>query len=160
MEIQHTLFGTIAWILLIIILYSRPLADIFRLRWLFILLRYRRQLGIATGISAMLHIGIYLWGNDYFFSYFAEPSFWAWDNFILWGILAFIALLFPFITSNTLSQKILKKKWKLLQSFSYLAFIFVGVHMWFVKEEVLFTLVPVLVWGMLWLWAYRKKRKR
>jgi sulfoxide reductase heme-binding subunit YedZ len=157
--LEHTLFATISWILLIIILYSRPLADIFRLRWLFILLRYRRQLGIASGVFAMLHIGFYLWGNAYFFSYLSEPSFLKWDNFILWGILAFIALLLPFLTSNNFSQRILKKKWKMLQNFSYLAFIFVGIHTWLVQEDVLFTLVPVFVWGVLWFWAYRKKRR-
>ncbi|NCU41746.1 MAG: hypothetical protein EOM19_03420 [Candidatus Moranbacteria bacterium] len=160
MEIQHTLFGNIAWMLLIIILYSRPLADIFRSRWLFILLRYRRQLGIASGVFAILHIGLYIWGNEYFFSYLSEPSFLEWNNFILWGILAFIVLLFPFLTSNTFSQRILKRRWKTLQNFSYLAFVFVGMHTWLVKEEMLFTFIPVFIWGGLWSWAYIKKKKR
>lgn len=154
MEI-HLFFAKLSWFLLIVILYWRPLAQITKNKFLLQKLIYRKQLGIICGISAFLHAGIFLISSGLLGSYFSNPNFWRPDNFLFWGSLGAVAMFFPLITSNIFSQKILGKKWKALQMFSYPAFIFTGLHIALLKGYWLSGIAPVIVWAVLWLWARR-----
>jgi sulfoxide reductase heme-binding subunit YedZ len=155
MEI-HILFAKISWGLLILILWWRPLAQIANNKFLLRKLPYRKQLGIICGLSAILHVIIYLVGNDLLNIYFTQVSFWSFGNLFGWGNLAFLALLIPLLTSNIFSQRILKGRWKTLQKFSYPAFIFTGIHVALAKGEWIAGLVPVMIWAVLWVWADKK----
>ncbi|MFA5747680.1 MAG: FAD-binding oxidoreductase [Candidatus Absconditabacterales bacterium] len=88
-------------------------------------LKFRRQLGILTFYFAFLHFGIYeilQYKNGInIFADFANP-------FILVGAISLFALLIGFLTSNNYSVKLLKSKRKLIQKFSYIAIIFVIIH--------------------------------
>lgn len=158
MEI-HIVFAKISWILLSIILFWRPLAQILNNKFLLKKLSYRKHLGIICGFSAILHVLIYLIGSGLMSVYFFEESFWSFKNLFGWGNLALLTLLIPFLTSNNFSQKFLKKRWKTLQQFSYLAFIFTGIHVALAKGEWLAGLLPVIIWAVLWIWARKRFSK-
>lgn len=154
----HLLFANISWYLLIGILYIRPLAEIFRWKPFFVILRYRRQLGILCGVSALFHATLYLWGTDALSLYFFDSFFWKLNTLFGWGSFALVAMLFPLMTSNTLSQKFFKRRWKSIQRFSYAAFILAGIHISFVRGEIYSSIVPIFLWAVLLFWAWRKKR--
>lgn len=154
----HVLFAKISWVLLIIILFVRPLADIFRWKFFLKILRLRKELGIICGISAILHVIVYLYSINLLSSYFSNSIFWKLDNFLGWGSLALIAMLFPLLTSNLFSQKLLKRNWKRVQQITYLTFIFTGIHIFLIAGNWFYGLLPVLFWLILWLWAWRIKK--
>ncbi|MEF3692378.1 MAG: hypothetical protein V3574_04980 [Candidatus Moraniibacteriota bacterium] len=155
MEI-HLFFAKLSWFLLIIILYWRPLAQITDNKFLLQKLPYRKHLGIICGISAFLHAVIFLSNSGLWREYFSNPNFWLWDNSLFWGSLAALAMFFPLVTSNTFSQKILGRRWKTWQMFSYPTFVFTGIHVALVRGQWLAGLLPILGWVILWIWARKK----
>lgn len=159
MEI-HILFAKISWLLLIVILIMRPLIEVTGDRNLGYLLRYRKNLGIASGIAALLHVGIFLVGMNLFTTYFTNGIFWSWHSYLGWGSFALVAMMFPLLTSNVFSQRRLRHWWKRVQKISYLVFIFTGVHIAMVKDEWLEAFIPIFIWAILWTWAEIKRAKR
>lgn len=152
----HLLFADASWFLLIVILYSRPLYDIFHWKFFARIVCLRKQLGIFCGIFALLHAGIYLFGTGMLSSYFVDSFFWSPGNFLGWGSFALVAMLFPLLTSNVFSQKVFKKNWKNIQRVSYLAFIFTGIHIAVLKSSFLAGVLPVVIWVILWILAWKK----
>lgn len=159
MEI-HLLFAKISWLLLIVILFVRPLTDIFRWKFLYKILSFRKQLGIACGTAAFLHVLIYLFSIDMLGAYFSNSAFWQGDNLLGWGSFALVAMFFPLVTSNRFSQKLLKQNWKKVQRITYVTFIFVAIHVAFVKQGQLESLLIVFAWLVVWLWAWQKNKQR
>lgn len=153
----HILFAKISWALLIGILLSRPLSDITGWKFFLAIVRKRKILGILCGISAVLHVVIYLSGTKMLGEYFSNPFFWRADNYFGWGSFALVAMLFPLLTSNKLSQRFFHKHWKSLQQFAYPAFIFTGIHISMIKGDWVGGFLPILIWAIVWLWAYLKK---
>lgn len=157
MEI-HKLFAVLSWILLILILYIRPLAEISRGKIFLKSLRYRKHLGILCGISAIFHFFIFIIGSNSLKNYFTQSYFWNLDNFLGWGSFALVFMFFPLFTSNKFSQLILKNNWKKVQQITYLVFIFTGVHIALATGNYVIGLLPILIWSILWVWAWKKRR--
>ncbi len=157
MEI-HLLFAKLAWILLIVVMLLRPLNDIFRLKIFRTGMRYRKYLGIAMGLSALVHIFLFVIGNGLAFSFFLGPV-WSFDTMLGWGMLAIIFTLPPLITSNVFSQKLLKKNWKRVQMLCYFVYIFTAIHVALVNGRILLGLIPLGLWIVFWIWAWIMKKK-
>lgn len=153
----QVLFAKASWILLIIILIARPLNDLFHHKLLVLILRYRKYLGIACGLFAFLHVIFFLMATRGLTDFFSNGLYWRFDNFFGWGSLALILIFFPLITSNKYSQIRLKRYWKKIQQLSYPVFILVAIHVVLVKKE-LSVLIPVIIWFILWLSAFLKKK--
>jgi sulfoxide reductase heme-binding subunit YedZ len=153
----QVLFAKISWILLIIILMSRPLNDLFRHKILILILRYRKYLGIVCGLSAFLHVILFLTSTSSLSSFFTNSLYWRFDNFFGWGSIALILMFFPLITSNKYSQRHLKLYWKKVQRLSYPVFILVAVHVVLVKRDLAVS-IPVVIWMILWVSAFIKKK--
>ncbi len=147
---SHLIFAKASWILLIIILYMRPLAKITGWKKLRQLMPLRKHLGIACGFAALLHVTIYLIGSELITTYFLDGTFWSFTNLFGWGNIALLALLIPFFTSNRISQIYFKSRWKKLQLFAYPAFIFTGIHVSLARHDFLVGIVPVVIWAILW----------
>lgn len=158
MEIHHIIFAKLSWFLLIFILYVRPLADIFRWKIFFEIMRYRKWMGIVCGVSAILHAFLFLYKINSLGSFFTRSAFWHLDSFLGWGSLALVAMMFPLLTSNLFSQKLLKRNWKRVQQVTYLTFVFTGIHVSMVRGSWLSGLVPAVVWVVLWVWAWSLNR--
>jgi sulfoxide reductase heme-binding subunit YedZ len=154
----QVLFAQVSWISLIIILMVRPLNDLVHHKILVLILRYRKQLGIICGVSALLHVILFFYNTRGLGDFFVNSLYWRLDNFFGWGSLALVLILFPLITSNKYSQRHLKRYWKKIQQLSYPVFGLVAIHIILVKEE-LTALLPVAIWLILWILAFIKKKR-
>ncbi len=130
-------FGELSANLLIIILFIGPLAKIFRIRLLALLLGLRRELGILMGYLATVHgLGYVL--DPQWFS-FVIASHWSDDVFginraILFGMLAYVLMLPLLLTSNTLMTRLLGGvRWKRLHRLVYALFFAAIAHRFLIK---------------------------
>jgi DMSO/TMAO reductase YedYZ heme-binding membrane subunit len=157
---MHILFAKLSWFLLVVILYIRPLAEITGSKEIRQFMPMRKYLGIACGITAILHVVMYMIDSKMIITYFTEGMFWRFSNLFGWGNVAFVALMIPFLTSNRASQQYFKNRWKKLQMFSYLAFICGGIHVSLATHSVLVGAVPVVGWAIVWGIAQYKRSAR
>lgn len=155
----HIIFAKISWYILIVIMMMRPLAQVSSSGTLMRLLPYRKYLGILCGFAAIFHVVIFLVTSGIFSIYFFEEQFWTLSNLFGWGNIAFLCLLIPFVTSNRWSQRHLRTRWKKVQLFAYPAFVATAIHVAFATGAYVASLLPLVIWMILWvLAAYRKRR--
>lgn len=159
-------FWSIAWFLLIAVMLIRPLRDIApKCRIFGFISKFRRELWILVWVFWLAHwIGAFM---DYMIkinhskSYFAmliEPYVWDTSWYMFWWMLAWIVAIPLLITSNGISTSILWKHWKTLQRLAYFMFIFVWIHIAVLEKEV-WSMIPVLIWIILWITAFVKNKK-
>ncbi len=143
----YNLWWKIARILLIIIVFSRPLEDILPRIWIFKkIVCIRKWLGILCWSAALAHgIWYFLFNDIAIINIFLNGFYRSVNNLIWWWIRAMIFMIPPLITSNMYCITRLWKNWKLIQSFTYLTFIATAIHVYFVKHELRILLL---------LWAY------
>lgn len=153
-------FWNISWILLITIVYSRPLSNIFdKIVFLKKIVSIRKELWIlcatfwiAHSIWYFLNIGNLWWIFD---SYY-----WRLDNAYWYWIYALIISIPLLITSNIYSMKLFGKNWKRLQRFTYLFFILVVIHISLIKpEDSIWPKIALIAWIIIWIIAYFKQKK-
>lgn len=102
---DHKIFGSIAWIFLIVIMAVRPLSGLFpNFRLFRKILVIRRSLGILSGMAALTHgIGFfYAYPSEIGASYLLAPNL-----MFLYGIIALVFSTLLLITSNNFSVKLL-----------------------------------------------------
>lgn len=145
-------FGEIGWILLLIIMFSKPIYDIApKLTWVGKILPFRRQLGIICGSFILAHgIGAYMIGYKITLQDLSNPS-----NFLLWGALWVLVMLPVLITSNNIAVRLLKKRWKIVQRLAYFFFIFWALHIYLIEKS-WWILIMIIVWILLKLLAANK----
>ncbi len=155
---MHILFAKLSWYLLVVILYIRPLAEVTGSREIRQLMSMRKYMGIACGFAAILHVTLYMIESEMLITYFTDVTFWSFANLFGWGNIAFVALMIPFLTSNSASQKYFTLRWKKLQQVSYLAFIFGGVHVSLATHSIFTGVIPVVIWAIIWGIAQYKRQ--
>lgn len=143
---EYKEFGEIWWMLLLIIMFSKPIYDLFpKFSFLGKVLPLRRQLGIICASLIIAHgVWAYIVGWRIDGSTFANPQ-----DFLLWGFLWAVVAVPLLATSNNFAVKLLKKRWKLLQRLAYFFFIFGVLHIYFIEKE-----IGILV--ILWVWIVMK----
>lgn len=120
---------------------------------------FRRQIGILMYISALVHsmylstIPLIMSGN---FGNFAAIS-----THEFYGSLA-VMILFPvWLTSNDFAQKKLKKFWKTIQRLTYVAIIFIYLHVAAVDRLALFVTMIVMILELFsWIYTFLANRKK
>ena len=122
--------GELSWKLLLLIVFLRPLSDIFpEFKILKRVLPLRKEVGILCGTLAIAHsIGFFLNKGISLENWFVGAQYWDMSQHFFWGILGFIIAVVLTITSNTFSIKLLKRNWKKLHKFTYLFVVFVALH--------------------------------
>lgn len=153
-------FAWAAWITLLIIVLSRPLADILKIKFLYRVETNRKLLGWICSAAAILHIFIYAINFNMPLTFVFNLSYWNFSTSFGWGLLAFVVMLPLLLTSNNYSIKFFKRNWKKIQRLTYLFFIASGVHIYMIGGKWPLTLLPMGVWLILWIWAYLGNRKR
>lgn len=129
-------FGSISLILVMIILFVKPLSVIFqKIDFLKKILMYRREMGVLAFWFAMFH-GILLMFYLKLISQNSLPQFLDIKGMLFWGTIALFLMFLLGITSNTLSQIKLKQNWKKLQYLAYFALAFILIHKAIVKNEI------------------------
>ena len=114
------------------------------LTWLKRLPKYRRGLGIAVFVYALLHLMVHILDNW-------DPQI-LFDDlqrlYLLTGFVSFLLLLLLAVTSNNVSMRRLGgKRWKQLHRVVYLAALLAAVHMFLNEKsdsaQALFLFVPL-----------------
>lgn len=149
--------GLWAFNLLIISLLFTPLSKWFGLRWV----GYRRAVGLWAFAYAVIHVLVFYWlilGAN--LSSFGREL--VQRPYIVLGAGALSLLLLLAATSNQFSMRRLKKRWKELHQWVYLAVMLVAIHaLWQIKGDwgwpILQALVVVLLLGVR-LWWYLQRR--
>ncbi|MFZ3031809.1 MAG: ferric reductase-like transmembrane domain-containing protein [Candidatus Moraniibacteriota bacterium] len=129
-------FGELAGNLLIVILFLSPISKILRMRLLLQAMSLRRELGITMAYLATVHgVGFLL--DPEWFALFIAPywrdDFLAIDPAYLFGMGAYVLTLPLLLTSNSLAQRFLGSKWKLLHRLVYALFVLAIFHRFLVR---------------------------
>ncbi len=155
---EFKLFWENWWRLLVVIIFSRPLRDIFpRIRLLNKIVLLRKELWIICGFFILAHfiwylITFHIWLISIFF-----VNIWKLDSSIMWWILWIIILLPILITSNNYSIIILWKYWKKVQRLTYLFFIFWALHIALINPEKKYIMLFLsILLSLVWFLAYKK----
>lgn len=151
-----------AWKLLILVLFIRPLSDLFtKYKFLKYWVSLRKELWILSWVFAITHVIWYLLYNNIDVSILFSWIFWSPIWYLWWWMYALIMTIILVITSNNYSMKLLKRKWKTIQRLSYLMFIFTAVHIAMINdwEEFLSTLSIVIVYIIIYTWAFLYKKQ-
>lgn len=96
------------------------------------LLHVRRPFGVACFCYAFLHLLFYIFKEGSLTHALTEMSE---KTFLVFGLGAWIILFTLAITSNNWSQRKLKKKWKSLHRWVYVAFILASVHTLLIEKR-------------------------
>jgi rubredoxin/NAD(P)H-flavin reductase/DMSO/TMAO reductase YedYZ heme-binding membrane subunit len=159
-------FWSIAWQIFMVVMFIRPIKDIFpKCRLFKFIAKFRRELWIlvwvfwlAHGIWAFMDYRIMInWAKTYV-EIFLEPYIWNYTWYMFWWMLAWILAIPLLITSNWLSTSILWKHWKTLQRLSYFMFIFTWIHIYLIKKEI-WALIILWIWVLLFIIAFVKNKK-
>lgn len=133
-------YGSMAQVLLLVIVLVSPLAKLFRMKLLYQILGLRRELGIWFGYVAIVH-GLSFMLNPNWAGMFIEPyishPFDIMPRYI-YGFIALVLTLPLLITSNSLSTRILKGNWKRLHYLVYPIFGFMLLHIFLPTRTKLF----------------------
>jgi DMSO/TMAO reductase YedYZ heme-binding membrane subunit len=129
--------GNLAETMLVGILFLSPLATIFRMRLLALLMGLRREFGILMGCFALVHGAAYFVDPASFSQNIApylNASFFSMQPLFYFGIVA-LALTLPLLfTSNNVSVRLLgSQKWKHVHRIVYTLLFVVLLHVLFLR---------------------------
>ncbi len=149
-------FWEYSYNLLIFILLISPLFKIFpKIKILSKIILLRREIWIIIWNFLIAHIiWFFIKNNINVFDFLNKKIFNLW-SFYFWWIWWTIFMFFPFITSNNISQKILKSKWKYIQKLTYLFFIFSVLHVYTLKWDISELLI-IILWIFLKILVHKK----
>lgn len=153
-EVLHV-SGELSARLLILTLAITPLRMIFaRARWPIWLQQRRRWFGVASFAYALLHTVIYLERKADWSAILADGLlFEMWTGWLALGIFLLLAL-----SSNDFSVRLLKRTWKRLHRWVYVAAVLTFVHWVFTAFDIVPALVHLLI--LVGLEAFRLVRPR
>jgi DMSO/TMAO reductase YedYZ heme-binding membrane subunit len=129
-------FGEWARNILLGLLFLSPLARLFPISLLQLLMGLRRQLGILFAYLVSVHgLGYFLDPNFFQFAiapFLSSPL--QIDPRLLCGMVAYVLTLPLLLTSNDLSLKLLKGNWKKLHRIVYVVFVLGMLHAFTIRE--------------------------
>ena len=146
------------WNILLIIVFSRPLADILPKLWILKkLVILRKELWIISGALILAHGIWYFLALNIPFNSIFSPFLWRVDSHLTRWLLWIIVMLPVLITSNLFSIKVLWKWWKKVQKLTYLFFIFWAIHIALVSPDSQFEMIAysISLW-IVWILAHKK----
>ncbi len=157
----YNIFGNIARISLLIIVFSRPLADIFSLTkiWPYIrrILPLRQWLWIITWVFALAHAVWYFISIKFpLIDLFSNWTIWQLNNMIWLWMRAMIFMLPPLITSNIFSIRRFWKHRKTIQRFTYPAFVLTAFHIGMAKWHIEISIAIITIYTIIRILAYKK----
>ena len=149
--------GKAALILLVAALACTPINTLFGFKPA---LKLRRPLGLYSFMYASIHFAIFI-GVDYGFNFKLIPDALLEKRYALVGLTTGLILLALALTSTVGWQRRLKKNWKRLHKFVYLAGILAVIHfIWLVKQGVLEPWIWAVVVAILLLLRVPRVKKR
>ena len=150
------LTGRIAEVLLILILFVKPVAILTNRLFLRKFLAYRRQLGVLIFWLTLIHTI----GFIYLFKMFKFSDFLGFKNHAFWGMLATIGMIVLGITSNKFSLLLLKQNWKKLQYLAYPVLFATLLHIGIVSNEMRLFYILTTTFTILKILEFIKRNKQ
>lgn len=116
--------GEVALNLLLLNMFLKPVVMITRFRLLMPLLRFRRELGVASFWAFLFHAGGLIWLGG-----LLDPqAYLGFNNLLFWGALAGIGMIILGLTSNDFSVRLFKKHWRVIHWLAYPVLFFSLIH--------------------------------
>lgn len=150
---EYVIFWEWAFYLLILVMYIRPLRDIFpKVKIFQKLTLYRKEFWILVWVFWLTHVIWYFLDTKLWLDIVFNPNIWTIDNYMAWGFIALFVSIPLTITSNKFSMiKLWWKNWKRLQYLSYIMFFSVLFHMalvnqWKVTQSVIIWWLYILIY--------------
>ncbi len=154
---EYVFFGETAIKILIIVMFSRPLRDIFpKIKILNKIVFYRKELWIIVWVFWLTHVIWYFLDTKLWLDIILNPNIWWLNNYMAWWFVAFFVSIPITLTSNIFSVKIMGwKNWKRLQRLSYIMFFSLLAHIWLVNDEKIWQVVVIwILYILLYVFAY------
>lgn len=149
--------GEFAARFMIIAMMLTPLRMLFpNTRWIAWLAARRRALGVAAFGYALLHTLLYIGAMETLQNMLAE--FWALGIWTGWA--AFVIFIPLAVTSNDLSVRFMKRSWKALHRWVYLAAVLTLIHWIFVHNNLGPALVHFIPLTALEIYRFSRSLKR
>lgn len=156
-------FWQVAFYLLVLIMFARPIRDIFpKLKFLNKIVSIRKELWIVIWCFAFAHFLWYFFDTKAPINIILNSNIWSIDSFMAWWFIAFFVSIPLLLTSNTFSMiKMWWKNWKRVQYLAYIMFIATIIHIALVKKDEAFFLYTIFVIYLFVLFysAYLNKKK-
>ncbi len=130
--------GSLSQVLLLIILFMKPVGVVFGIRILKRTLVFRREMGVAMFYLALFHFAVLVTPSLIF-----DITYYRWSNHVLYGAVALIFAGMLWITSNNHSMRLLGRNWKRLHALAYPMLFLVLLHAAITSGE--WTKILVLV---------------
>jgi sulfoxide reductase heme-binding subunit YedZ len=125
------LFGQAAQLLLIYLLFIKPLGVVFNIKFFQKQLSFRRQYGLASFWLAFFHfLNLFFAKRLFNLGFFINTN-----SYLFYGALAISSMLIVALTSNDFSMKKLRKNWKTVQRFAYPSLFLVLIHSGLAEKE-------------------------
>ncbi len=142
----------------------RPLADIFEQNWLRNLVILRKGLGIlSASIIVGFALGKIIDPESAYLSMMFSSRFFSFTNYAFFAHIGDVSGLILLLTSNVLSQRLLKRNWKRVQRLAYVYFYAGGIYEAFALSntfaEVALWIVTILTIFAWWIKIYRQKQR-
>lgn len=144
-------FGWGATILLLFILFIKPMGMIFNITWMRRWVGYRRQLGVAIFWLTLFHSVMLI----YELEFFDVVYYLGWDNYLFYGMIATVGIVILGITSNTWSVRMLKRNWKKLQYITYPVFALTLIHIGIFRGMLEIAISVIVVYFVLKIMEFR-----
>lgn len=153
-------FWNFAWKILILLLFLRPIRDIFPEYKIFAkAVTLRKELWIISWVFAIAHVVWFFLWYSIPISFLFDSIMWDPRGYLGWGMFAFIISLILTWTSNIFSIKIFKKHWKTIQKLSYFMLFTVAIHIAIVKpDSIISSIITISSYIMVYILAYIYKK--
>ena len=150
-----TKLGNTSLILLSLIVFIKPLAVIFKKKFLWNIVSLRRELGVANFWTFFFHFT-----GLYYVNSLTPRAIFIPDYFIFWGAMAGIGMIILSVSANNFSTRLLKKNWKRLHYITYPVFLFALYHGSKAQDEIVNFYVGASVFIILKIIEFTIKHKK
>ena len=157
---MYSEFGKYSWKILVLLLFLRPLRDIFKYDILKKATTLRKELWIISWVFAIAHAVGYFLDKKLPVSFLFDSIMWDPRGYLGVGMFTLVIAIILTVTSNVFSIKKMWKYWKPIQRLSYLMLFLVSFHIAMVKPDQLLTVVIIdVVYVLIYIYAYSKNKK-
>lgn len=157
---SYSQFWDLAWKFLILLLFLRPIMNVFpEYNFLKLAVSLRKELGIISWIFAIAHVFWYFLLHKLPATFLLDSIMWDPRWYLGWWMFSLILAIVLTATSNIFSIKKFWKQWKLIQRLSYFMLLFTAIHIALVKQwELIPSIIIVSSYIVVYFLAYTYKK--
>lgn len=144
--------GSYTFYLLLIILFSKPLAVLTGGKIFWKIVSYRRELGVLSFWTFLVHSAGFAYSYQLY-------RFTAWPAPIYWGAIAGVGMVILGFTANNYAVRLLRRNWKKLHRIVYFVFFAALVHIALTRQQYLSYIIIGSIFLVLKLWEWKKTKR-